>query len=50
MPDCKANFFTDVYPQMKNMARDTIRAVYGKMDPHRRENTFEVSLILCVRT
>jgi len=36
------NFFTDIYPQMRNMARDSIRAVYGKIDPNRCEHTFEV--------
>lgn len=38
----KVNFFTEIYPQMRNMARDSIRAVYGKIDPNRREHTFEV--------
>lgn len=44
MPESKINFQTDIYPRMKNMARDSIRAVYGKIDPHRREHTFEVSI------
>ena len=39
------NFQSDIYPQMKNMARDSIRAVYGKIDPNRREHTFEVTEI-----
>ena len=42
MPEAKVNFMSDIYPQMRNLARDSVRAVYGKIDPNRREHSFEV--------
>ena len=30
---------------MKNIARESIMSVYGSIDPHKKDNTFEVSLI-----
>jgi len=36
------NFYNDMYPQIKKLATDCIKGVYGKMDPYRRENCFEV--------
>ena len=35
-------FDRDLLPQMKKLVTDTFRAVYGKLDPKRRINTFEV--------
>jgi len=36
------NFYKNIYPQMKSIATDTIRAAYGIIDPQKRENTFEI--------
>jgi len=36
------NFQNEFYPQIRRLAIDCIKGVYGKMDPHRRENCFEV--------
>jgi tubulin monoglycylase TTLL3/8 len=35
-------FERDMVPQIQKMATDVFRAVYGKIDPKRRVNTFEV--------
>jgi hypothetical protein len=29
---------------MKNIARESIRSVFGNIDPNKKDNTFEVSL------
>ncbi|CAD8150662.1 unnamed protein product [Paramecium octaurelia] len=34
--------FTKIYQKMKQMATDQFRAVYGKMDQNKKENTFEI--------
>ncbi|CAD8118984.1 unnamed protein product [Paramecium sonneborni] len=41
-PQQKFNFFTDIYPKMKNIALDLMKASYGKIDPQRRSNSFEL--------
>lgn len=38
-------FDRDLLPQMKKLVTDAFRAVYGKLDPKRRINTFEVDSI-----
>ncbi|CAD8205623.1 unnamed protein product [Paramecium pentaurelia] len=38
----KFNFFIDIYPKMKNIALDLMKASYGKIDPERRSNSFEL--------
>jgi tubulin monoglycylase TTLL3/8 len=38
----KVDFQKDIFPRMKQMARDSFRAAYGKIDPARRENAFEI--------
>lgn len=34
----------DILPQIKKLTSDCFRATWGKMDPFKRVNTFEVSL------
>ncbi|CAD8199428.1 unnamed protein product [Paramecium octaurelia] len=41
-PQSKFNFFIDIYPKMKNIALDLMKASYGKIDPERRSNSFEL--------
>ncbi|KAL4438061.1 hypothetical protein ABPG74_016840 [Tetrahymena malaccensis] len=36
------DFYNSILPQMKEIARDTMKAVYGKIDPDKKETTFEV--------
>lgn len=36
------DFFEDIYPKLKNMATDVIRASAKKLDPHNREHNFEI--------
>jgi hypothetical protein len=31
---------------MKNIARESIRSVFGSIDPNKKDNTFEVNLLL----
>ncbi|CAD8209305.1 unnamed protein product [Paramecium pentaurelia] len=38
----KFNFFIDIYPKMRSAALDMMKATYGKIDPHRRINSFEL--------
>lgn len=33
----------DILPQIKKLTTDCFRATWGKMDPYKRVNTFEVS-------
>jgi len=42
MPDFKMNFFKKIQPKMKEIAADSIRATFMKLDPKKREFTFEV--------
>jgi hypothetical protein len=42
MPDSKFKFFKKIQPKMKEIATDTIRATFMKLDPKKREFTFEV--------
>jgi hypothetical protein len=30
---------------MKNIARESIRSVFGSIDPNKKDNTFEVNLL-----
>ncbi|CAD8105721.1 unnamed protein product [Paramecium primaurelia] len=41
-PNSKFNFFIDIYPKMKSAALEMMKATYGKIDPHRRINSFEL--------
>ncbi|CAD8121618.1 unnamed protein product [Paramecium sonneborni] len=41
-PNIKFNFFIDIYPKMKSAALEMMKATYGKIDPHRRINSFEL--------
>ncbi|CAD8122582.1 unnamed protein product [Paramecium sonneborni] len=41
-PNTKFNFFIDIYPKMKSAALEMMKATYGKIDPHRRINSFEL--------
>ncbi|EGR31979.1 tubulin-tyrosine ligase family protein, putative [Ichthyophthirius multifiliis] len=36
------DFYYNILPQMKNIAKDTLNAVYAKIDPFRKENTLEI--------
>ena len=38
----KCDFMKEVLPKMKQLATDTIKAVSRKMDPNRRQNSFEI--------
>jgi hypothetical protein len=38
-------FERDLLPQMKQLTSDCMKAVWGKMDPFKRINTFEVTLL-----
>lgn len=33
----------DLFPQMRKIATDSISAVFHKIDPYKRTNTFEVN-------
>lgn len=41
-PNEKYDFFKDVYPKLKYIATQSVRAVYNKIDPNKREHNFEV--------
>ncbi|CAD8065550.1 unnamed protein product [Paramecium sonneborni] len=36
------DFYQTIYTQMKNIAQDQFKATYGKLDPRRKENSFEL--------
>ena len=36
------DFYRDLLPQIRGIITDSFRAVYGKVDPYMRENTFEI--------
>jgi hypothetical protein len=40
--EMKVNFFEKILPQIKEMIRDTMKAVFMKIDPQRRAHTMEV--------
>ena len=40
--DQKVDFKAIIYPKMKNIVRDTIKATYNKLDPNKRNHCFEV--------
>jgi len=46
--DRKVSFNKDIYPQLKSLATDAIKSVYGKIDPYRKEHCFEVILSIGV--
>lgn len=35
-------FYRDILPQIKRLMTDSFRSVFGKIDPYRRMNTFEI--------
>ena len=35
-------FYRDIMPQIKTLITDSFRSVYGKIDPFRRKNSFEI--------
>jgi hypothetical protein len=41
-PDWKIDFEKIIYPQMKKLVTDTIKATYIQIDPHRRHHSFEL--------
>ena len=41
-PDKRVNFHAHVVPQMREVMADSIRAVVGKIDKHKRQHTFEL--------
>lgn len=41
-PDWKIDFDGKIYPQMKKLATDSIKATYIQIDPHRRHHSFEL--------
>jgi hypothetical protein len=41
-PDLNICFHRDILPQIKCLMTDAFRSVYGKIDPFRRVNTFEI--------
>ena len=41
-PEWKIDFEGKIYPQMKKLANDTIKATYVQIDPHRRHHSFEL--------
>jgi len=38
----EADFLDDILPKMKELATDTIRATYNRLDSERKENNFEL--------
>lgn len=38
----KVDFIKTVLPQFKKLVQDTFKAVSRKMDPHRRQHSFEI--------
>ena len=38
----KTDFYKDVVPNIKQLTKDTIRAVSRKIDPHRKQCSFEI--------
>jgi len=36
------SFYNDIYPQIKQLVRDSFLSVYGKMDSKKKINTFEI--------
>jgi len=40
--DRKVNFYEEILPQIKALVKDTIQAVYVKLDPNRRGHTMEL--------
>ena len=40
--DRRINFVTDILPEIKNIIKDTIKAVYLKIDPNKRLNCMEI--------
>jgi hypothetical protein len=43
--DLNVCFERDIIPQIKKITTDCFRAVWGKIDPKKRFNTFEVSSV-----
>lgn len=43
-PEMKIDFFKHIMPQIKKLVTDTFRAAYGRIDPLKLNNTFEVSI------
>ncbi len=41
--------FRDLMPQIRKLVSDSYRSVYGKIDPGRLQNTFEVSFIFSLK-
>lgn len=41
-PDLNVCFYRDILPQIKWLMTDAFRSVYGKIDPYRRMNSFEI--------
>jgi hypothetical protein len=41
-PELNICFYRDILPQIKWLTTDAFRSVYGKIDPYRRMNSFEI--------
>lgn len=41
-PEWKIDFEKKIYPQMKSIAIDTVKATFNHLDPHRRHHSFEL--------
>ena len=41
-PHMNICFYRDIIPQMRKLMCDSFRSVYGKIDPYRRVNSFEI--------
>ena len=46
--DIKCNFVKDIVPKMKQFTAHSIKAVHRKIDPLRKQCSFEVSISLYV--
>lgn len=41
-PKYKVNFYTDIYPQIKEIITQSMRAVYSSIDKNRRHASYEL--------
>lgn len=41
-PDANINFFKHIYPQIKLRAQDSVKSVFSKINPNKKEHTFEL--------
>eukprot|EP00825_Cyclidium_porcatum_P008697 TRINITY_DN14346_c0_g1_i1.p1 TRINITY_DN14346_c0_g1~~TRINITY_DN14346_c0_g1_i1.p1 ORF type:complete len:216 (+),score=50.20 TRINITY_DN14346_c0_g1_i1:107-754(+) len=41
-PDANVNFMKQIYPQIKLRAQDSVKSVFNKINPNKKEQTFEL--------